>query len=88
MAKTNPIFLAKNNCSVADFKRFVIPKSDPGYSHYRTMIQPDAQYWKAQAWFVAHCIDCLGMKFEDFQEPKKAEILKTLNLKKSKNERA
>lgn len=84
MANTNPIFLAKNNCSVANYKRFVIPKDHPGHSHYRTMIKPNAQYWKAQGWFIMHCVDCLGMKLEDFQEPKKAEILKSLNLKKAK----
>jgi hypothetical protein len=88
MANINPIFLAKNNCSVINYKRFVIPKTDPGYSHYRAMTKKDSPYWKAQAWFIMHCVDCLGMKLEDFQEPKKAEILKSLNLKKSKNERA
>lgn len=71
MANTNPIFLAKKNSTLVDYKRFVIPKDHPGYSHYRTMIQPNAQYWKAQAWFIMHCVDCLGMKLEDFQEPKR-----------------
>lgn len=84
MKNTNPILIAKEKASVYSTRQFILKPSDAGYSHYRTMLKPNAQLWKAQAWFIIRCIDCLGMKLEDFQEPTKKELIKSFNLKKGR----
>ena len=70
---TNPIITARNKATVEQFKKFVIKKDDEGYSHYRLMTKENAEFWKAQAWFIKHCINTLGMTIEDFFTTTKPE---------------
>lgn len=66
---TNPIILARKNATTEQYKNFVIKPTQTGFSHYRAMIRENAEYWKSEAWFVYHCIETLGMTFQDFQPP-------------------
>ncbi|MEA5404468.1 hypothetical protein VB776_16165 [Arcicella sp. DC2W] len=81
----NPIIQARNNATIEQYKSFVIKPTGNGYSHYRAMIQESAQFWKAEAWFIQHCIETLGMTFQDFQTPTRKDIIKEYNLKKNAN---
>ncbi len=80
MENKNPIFLAKEKASLEKVRLFTLKPDEEGYSHYRTMMKPNAKPWKAQAWLVERCVNFLGMKYEDFHAPAKKEIANTFNL--------